>query len=367
MAYTGGTTRSQFDPSRLQPMDEPRVIEYNIGSADNPESNMRYEIRSWVGPDGRTYQSTSLNGSQPMYMTADAQGNKIKFQRNPDGSWQEGTWQDKGGFAETVFGDNKLMTFGAIAGAGALAGSAIGAGGAGGSMLGGGTGAPPGIVAGGTMGQAGLGAATGTGLLGTMGGGNPAADELFDSERIGGPMGPGGAPGGTDFMSQLRNWLGGGEGFNLGGIGDIAKTGGQLALIGRMYDEQKGNAQEWRDFMGKATPDLGTYQGLLKDSYTNPGGYLNSPDFLASQNIVHNKLQRSDAAGGRLANDFGRQVGLQDHALDKLNDYRQNLGGLVNQQQNTSSGQGSNALSNAQNQESEWMRNLMNMISGMGK
>lgn len=75
------------------------------------------------------------------------------------------------------------------------------------------------------------------------------------------------------------------------------------------------------------------YRDRLDESYTNPSGYLNSPEYTAQQNIVHNKLQRSDAAAGVLGNDAMRQKLLQDHALASLEQHRNGIRsslGLVN-------------------------------------
>lgn len=92
------------------------------------------------------------------------------------------------------------------------------------------------------------------------------------------------------------------------------------------------------DRAAEATPNRGFYEGLLRQTYENPGAYLQSPEYQAAQDIVHNKLQRSDAAGGRLANDIGRQTTLQNHALSSLGQYRQGLSGIVGQNQNAFTG-----------------------------
>ncbi len=92
------------------------------------------------------------------------------------------------------------------------------------------------------------------------------------------------------------------------------------------------------DRAAEATPNRGFYEGQLRQTYENPGAYLQSPEYQAAQDIVHNKLQRSDAAGGRLANDIGRQTTLQNHALSSLGQYRQGLSGIVGQNQNAFTG-----------------------------
>lgn len=124
-------------------------------------------------------------------------------------------------------------------------------------------------------------------------------------------------------------------------------NGGQLGVndIARLLAGGIGSVQQYnfgQDLLQRAeaaTPNRGFYEGQLRQSYENPGSYLQSPDFQAAFDITHNKLQRSDAAGGRLANDYGRQVGLQNYALQNLNNYRQGLAGIVGQQASTYSGQ----------------------------
>lgn len=367
---------SNFNPVSLQPAGAPSRIPFGAG---NPESQEYMQQTPMTGPDGRNYIQQQVIGPDgqprgaPQYIAKNPDGSTQAFQPGANGQWVEGEFH-KRNFAEAVFGDEKLMTFAAVAGAGALAGSAIGTGGAGGSMLGGGTGATPGIVAGGTMGTAGLGAATGTGLIGTMGGGydTQGLDQLIAQQEA---AHAGGGAENAGFFSQLGNWLTSNNGqgggldnlFDLfGGAGGLVRDVGSLALMREMYEDNKGNAQEWRNWMEQGTPDLGFYQGKLKNAYDNPGAFLQGPEYQAAQNIVHNKLQRNDAAGGRLANDFGRQVALQDHAMGALSEYRNGLSGLVNQQQQTRAGIGSGALENAQAAESDWMKNMMNWLNSQG-
>src|SRR5690606_19612905 len=109
------------------------------------------------GPDGRPYikqefimPDGSVRGS-PSFISPNSDGTTQRFQPGANGQWVEGQFQ-KRDFSEAVFGDKRLMTFVAVAGGAAAAGSAWGTGGAGGSMLGSGTGATPGIVPGGVNG-----------------------------------------------------------------------------------------------------------------------------------------------------------------------------------------------------------------------
>ena len=72
------------------------------------------------------------------------------------------------------------------------------------------------------------------------------------------------------------------------------------------------------------------YGGLLRNTYTNPGDYFNSPESQAALSTVHNQLQRKDAAGGVLANDTGRQDQLFRTAMSNLNTYRTGLANTYN-------------------------------------
>lgn len=147
-------------------------------------------------------------------------------------------------------------------------------------------------------------------------------------------------------------------------------NGGQLGVndIARLLAGGIGSAQQYnfgRDLLQRAeaaTPNRGFYEGQLRQSYENPGSYLQSPDFQAAFDITHNKLQRSDAAGGRLANDYGRQVGLQNYALQNLNNYRQGLAGIVGQQASTYSGQ--NAMfQNGAAADNSWMNGILSALT----
>ena len=120
------------------------------------------------------------------------------------------------------------------------------------------------------------------------------------------------------------------------------------------------------DRAAEATPNRGFYEGQLRQTYENPGAYLQSPEYQAAQDIVHNKLQRSDAAGGRLANDIGRQTTLQNHALSSLGQYRQGLSGIVGQNQNAFTG--ANSMYTAgQAANNSWSNGILYPLLQQGK
>ena len=63
----------------------------------------------------------------------------------------------------------------------------------------------------------------------------------------------------------------------------------------------------------------------LNATYTNPEAVLQGPEYQSLLNVVSSKLQRSDAARGRLANDAERQKLMMDHAAAYLDNYRRGL------------------------------------------
>ena len=382
-----------FDPNSLAPAGPSERQVYGVSSG--PDTAEYLDKQPLRAPDGRTYVKIQYIGSDgqprgvPDYVTKGPTGQPVRITNTGNG-WVEADAMGSQGFFKDILSDKNLMTVLAIAGAGAAAGSAWGAGNAG---ITAGTGATPGtagaIPSAAGNGVAGLGAA-GPGVIGTMGGpGNQSvnpvgSDAAANYSDAGMPNYGGGGEGGFgmgdaaagaaqgSFWSRVGDWLtGGGQGgidgiFDaIGGLGNAAQGAGSLALMYKMYEDNKDNAQEWRNWMEEGTPDLGFYQGKLKQSYEDPGAWLQGPEYQAAQNVVHNKLQRNDAAGGNLANNFGRQVQLQDHAMGALGDYRQGLGGLVNQQQQTRAGIGG-ALENAQAAEGDWMKNLMNWLNSQG-
>lgn len=120
------------------------------------------------------------------------------------------------------------------------------------------------------------------------------------------------------------------------------------------------------DRAAEATPNRGFYEGQLRQSYENPASYLQGAEYQAIQDVTHNKLQRSDAAGGRLANDIGRQTALQNQAMSSLNQYRQGLSGIVGQNQNAFTG--ANSMYTAgQAANNTWSNGILYPLLQQGK
>ena len=226
-----------------------------------------------------------------------------------------------------------MPTYGAASEAELLAGAGIGAGGGVTNAVGG-----AGSVTAGANGGAGL-------APGAAGG---AAAGAAGSAA-------GGAAGGA--TSSVLDSLLGNTGFNLRDLLGLLGVAGSAA-------QGRDDGKEWRDFYQRAAPDLGHYQSALRNVYDDPASYFRGADFQAAQAVTHNKLQRSDAAGGRLAADAGRQNELQKFAINGLNDYRQNLASVVNQNQQIATGTGAaGALGNAQGRENSWLQELLKYIN----
>ena len=127
------------------------------------------------------------------------------------------------------------------------------------------------------------------------------------------------------------------------GVGNLTGNG-TLDSILRMLAGVQG-AQQQQSLADKllartaeATPNRMFYEDALKTSYQNPGAYLQGPDVQGALTTTLQKLQSSDAAGGRLANDTGRQNYLNNYLIQNLEKYRSGLAGIVSQQANTFTG-----------------------------
>lgn len=203
-----------------------------------------------------------------------------------------------------------------------------------------------------TPGMAGTGA-FGTAAAGAAGAGGAAAGS--------GPMSVGGAGG---LPAQAGAAGAGGLSSLLGGAGGLGNLIGGLGSLWDTYQNYR-NVGDMRDWLTSQTPDLPFYQDKLKTSYENPGSYWEGADFNAGFDVLHNKLQRNDAAGGRLAADAGRQSELQKYTLDSLNNYRSGLAGVVNDQTRARVGANEAFMNNLNNRAdaispiTTWLGNLM--------
>lgn len=287
----------------------------------------------------------------------DSQGNRLQFNGNGQVSDVVARVDPGNKFTAVAQADysghyKPFWQFAGIAAGGALAGMYGGA-------------AAPTVAETEALAGAGLGA--GAGVTGAPGGyaatggglaaGSGAAMSGLPDTAAGAAAGAAGAGAAQGASSSVLDSLLGNSGFNLRDLLGLLGVAGSAA-------QGRDDGKEWRDFYQRAAPDLGHYQSALRNVYDDPASYFRGADFQAAQAVTHNKLQRSDAAGGRLAADAGRQNELQKFAVNGLNDYRQNLQQVVNQNQQVATGTGAaGALGNAQGRENSWLQELLKYIN----
>ena len=114
----------------------------------------------------------------------------------------------------------------------------------------------------------------------------------------------------------------------------------QTGLSGLASYQNNQTANRLLDMFSRYNSDADFYGNKLRETYTNPLSYLQGPEYQSIQNVAGDYLQRKDAAGGNLANNFGRQSKLQDLAMSNLNQYRQGLSGTYQNMAGISTGQG---------------------------
>lgn len=119
-------------------------------------------------------------------------------------------------------------------------------------------------------------------------------------------------------------------------LADLAKLG---IGAGAAYDNHK-LGERLLDMYDRYRDDADYYGNLLKQTYTDPSSYLSGPEYQSIQNVTGDYLQRKDAAGGSLANNFGRQAKLNDLAMSNLGNYRAGLSDTYRGMASISTGQG---------------------------
>lgn len=199
-----------------------------------------------------------------------------------------------------------------------------------------------------------LGLATQTGLGGSMTLPTAGLGGLMEGVAPALPSGTGlgltggsGITGGTLTSSPLLT--GGGlapglealasaGGSSLGWLGDLAKTalgkdGWLPSVLNAFSQNQQGNIQ--RDWAERLYQDRAQFLQRLARTYTNPEEFLSGPEYQALSKTTLDKLQRQDAAKGRLATDVQRQKLMQDYAFEYLNKYRTGLASAAGLTQTT--------------------------------
>lgn len=121
--------------------------------------------------------------------------------------------------------------------------------------------------------------------------------------------------------------------------GDISKLASLLSGAAASY-QNNNTANRLLDMFDRYRNDADYYGNMLKQTYTDPLSYLKGPEYQSIQNVAGDYLQRKDAAGGSLANNFGRQAKLQDLAMSNLSNYRSGLASTYQGMAGISTGQG---------------------------
>ena len=141
---------------------------------------------------------------------------------------------------------------------------------------------------------------------------------------------------GTTGTSGLLATLASQLGVSASDLSKLLQTG----LSGLASYQNNQTANRLLDMFSRYNSDADFYGNKLRETYTNPLSYLQGPEYQSIQNVAGDYLQRKDAAGGNLANNFGRQSKLQDLAMSNLNQYRQGLSGTYQNMAGISTGQG---------------------------
>ena len=184
----------------------------------------------------------------------------------------------------------------------------------------------------------GLGGALGTGVAaGATGGavGNVLGDTGSDWSRgvdTAQTSNTNGTTGTSGLLATLASQLG----VSASDLSKLLQTG----LSGLASYQNNQTANRLLDMFSRYNSDADFYGNKLRETYTNPLSYLQGPEYQSIQNVAGDYLQRKDAAGGNLANNFGRQSKLQDLAMSNLNQYRQGLSGTYQNMAGISTGQG---------------------------
>ena len=141
---------------------------------------------------------------------------------------------------------------------------------------------------------------------------------------------------GTTGTSGLLATLASQLGVSASDLSKLLQTG----LSGLASYQNNQTANRLLDMFSRYNSDADFYGNKLRETYTNPLSYLQGPEYQSIQNVAGDYLQRKDAAGGNLANNFGRQSKLQDLAMSNLDQYRQGLSGTYQGMAGISTGQG---------------------------
>jgi hypothetical protein len=119
------------------------------------------------------------------------------------------------------------------------------------------------------------------------------------------------------------------ENFNKNPIGFLGKIISGAWDNKQARDMEKETKQRGEDLVDRADPfgpQRAKYQELLRQSYDDPAGLFNSPEYQGMANLFTEQINRRDAAKGRTeAGVLPRTMELQDNFMKWLGNYREGL------------------------------------------
>lgn len=161
-----------------------------------------------------------------------------------------------------------------------------------------------------------------------------------------------------------------------GGLGSSLANLAQTAVGGTNWGQLLGSvlasyqngqtANNLLDLFKQYQQPASEYGSMLMDTYKNPSGYLNSPEYQAVQNTTGDYLQRKDAAGGGLSNNTNRQLLLNNQAYDNLAKYRTGLNDTYKNLASISTGAGAQDAIQAQGNQYNPLLSQLGKISSTG-
>lgn len=155
--------------------------------------------------------------------------------------------------------------------------------------------------------------------------------------------------------------------------GDVQNA--QNNLLGKIAEKIGGDnpdAQTQRDRMAALDrsfiPEMGNYNNLLKQSYTDPMSVYNSNEYQQLADLFGQQIARRDAAKGRLSQYGDRAVEMQGNFLNHLDKYRSGLQGnlqTVGNLWNNAYGTAQNGLNNAVNANTNQLQGLSQLYGNL--
>ena len=136
------------------------------------------------------------------------------------------------------------------------------------------------------------------------------------------------------MMDKFGNWLSGGKGTGKMGLEDYLKMQGKAQLLGggvkalgalATAPETQQNKNALMDLYNQQQQQAQYYDNLMRGTYTNPQGYLGSPEAAATRSAALQKILAQNAQAGRRTAGGAAYNQLMMNQLQNLNQYRQGM------------------------------------------